>query len=46
MRRQAELLHFVQLVGGNDADSQANKNQHNRGSNVRLVRDDGSHQDG
>ena len=46
VRRQAKLLHFVQLVGGNDADSQANKDQHNGGGDMRLVRDDGSHQDG
>ena len=30
-RRQANTLNFVQFVGGHNADSQANENQHNGG---------------
>lgn len=46
MRRQAETLDFVQFVGGHNADSQANENQHDSGGYPCFVRNNIAHQYG
>ena len=45
MRGQANTLNFVQFVGGHNADSQANENQHDGGGDPRFVCDCAAYED-